>query len=189
MQSFPGGEKALMHYCFSCRILNMGVEAFVYQILNRPGLTISGEVLSDPAGADAVDWIALTEEQEQDGGRERRSPPFFLRGGCDLAAIDHYARMVASEVAGEYNLVRNGIHIRLDHSLLTRYAIEGVPDDAAAAFYRLGYTSEDFSSSLFAHRRAGRWVLSLLADFWIALYRHNATGFFFRFSARRVTAC
>ena len=154
----------------------MGVEAFVYQVLNRPGLTISGEVLSDPAGAEAVDWIALSDEQEEDDAGERRSPPFFLRGGCDLAAIDHYARMVSSEVEGEYNLVRDGIHIRLDHSLLTRYAIDGVPDDAAAAFYRLGYAREDFRSPLFAQRRPGRWVLSLLADLWVALYRHNATG-------------
>src|SRR5438477_539613 len=176
MQSLPGGEKVLLHYCFSCRILNMGVEAFVYQILNRPGLTINGEVLSDPAGADSVDWIALADEQEQDGAPERHSPPFFLRGGCDLAAIDHYARMVSSEVTGEYNLVRDGIHIRLDHSLLTRYAIEGVPQEAAAPFYRLGYIPDDFSSPLFARRRSGRWVLSLLADLWVALYRHNATG-------------
>jgi len=176
MQSLPGGEKVLLHYCFSCRILNMGVEAFVYQILNRPGLTINGEVLSDPAGADSLDWIALADEQEQDGAPERHSPPFFLRGGCDLAAIDHYARMVSSEVTGEYNLVRDGIHIRLDHSLLTRYAIEGVPQQAAAPFYRLGYIPDDFSSSLFARRRSGRWVLSLLADLWVALYRHNATG-------------
>ena len=154
----------------------MGVEAFVYQILNRPGLTINGEVLSDPAGADSLDWIALADEQEQDGAPERHSPPFFLRGGCDLAAIDHYARMVSSEVTGEYNLVRDGIHIRLDHSLLTRYAIEGVPHAAAAAFYRLGYIPDDFSSPLFARRRSGRWVLSLLADLWVALYRHNATG-------------
>src|SRR5205823_9343530 len=115
-------------------------------------------------------------EQEQDGALERHLPPFFLRGGCDLAAIDHYARMASSEVAGEYNLVRDGIHIRLDHSLLTRYAIEGVPKDAAAAFYRLGYIPDDFNSSLFTRRRPGRWVLSLLADLSVALYRHNATG-------------
>jgi FkbH-like protein len=176
MQTLPGGEKVLLHYCFSCRILNMGVEAFVYQLLNRPGLTVTGEVLSDPAGADPVDWIALTEEQEQDDAPARQSAPVFLRGGCDLAAIDHYARMVSSEVAGEYNLIRNGIHIRRDHSLLTRYAIEGVPEAAAAAFYRLGYAPEDFRSSLFNPARPGRWVLSLLADLWVPLYRHNATG-------------
>jgi hypothetical protein len=53
----------LLHFCFSCRILNMGVEAWLYQLLGRPQLTVRGEVLSDPVGAEPVDWItAITDE-------------------------------------------------------------------------------------------------------------------------------
>jgi FkbH-like protein len=37
----------LRHFCFSCRILHMYVEHFVYNFLGRPALEIQGEVLSD----------------------------------------------------------------------------------------------------------------------------------------------
>ena len=38
----------LIHFCFSCRILGMGIETWLYNRLRRPALTINGAVLSDP---------------------------------------------------------------------------------------------------------------------------------------------
>ncbi len=37
-----------MHFLFSCRVLNMGVEQWIYNRLGRPELTINGEVSDDP---------------------------------------------------------------------------------------------------------------------------------------------
>ena len=142
-------RRRLLHYCFSCRILNMGVEAFVYQMLGRPALAVEGEVLSDPVTADAVDWITVVSDNETEEARPKDAPPFFLRGGCELAAVEHYARLVSANVRGEYNFVRHGLDYRINHSLLTRYAIEGLPERAAQAVYRLGYAPEDFRSASF----------------------------------------
>ena len=47
----------LRQFCFSCRILGMGVEAWVHQRLGKPALQTRGEVLSDPVAAAPVDWI------------------------------------------------------------------------------------------------------------------------------------
>ena len=169
-------RRRLLHYCFSCRILNMGVEAFVYQMLGRPALAVEGEVLSDPVTADAVDWITVVSDNETEEARPKDAPPFFLRGGCELAAVEHYARLVSANVRGEYNFVRNGLDYRINHSLLTRYAIEGLPEGAAQAVYRLGYAPEDFRSALFSDPLPGHWILNLLPDQWVALYRHKETG-------------
>ena len=52
-------ENKLVHFLFSCRIMNMGIEQFVYSYLNKPELEIRGEVASDiniPA-----DWITLVD--------------------------------------------------------------------------------------------------------------------------------
>jgi len=134
----------------------------------------------------------LQDDEDQDR-RLGNVPPFFLRGGGDLAEIERYATTVWPEVRGEYNVVRNGIDLRLDHSLTTRYAIEGLPAGAAKAICRLGYTLDDFHSSLFSDPRPGCWVLSLFPDQWVAVYRHNATGalipFFVRAENAMLNAC
>ncbi|HLY56813.1 MAG TPA: HAD-IIIC family phosphatase [Stellaceae bacterium] len=174
-------KSILRHFCFSCRTLDMGVEAFVYQTLNRPELKIVGEVLSDPVTASPVDWIDIAQGTRQEGietGIEtgKSHTPFSLRGGCDLAVIEHYARLVSADVSGSYNIMRNGIDLRLDHSLTTRYAIAGVPKAAATAICRLGYQPEDFACSLFSSPRHGCWVFSFIPDQWVTIYEHKETG-------------
>src|SRR5438477_186136 len=145
-------------------------------LLRRPALVVEGEVLSDPVTADAVDWITVVSDNETEEARPKDPAPFCLRGGCELAAVEHYARLVSANVRGEYNFVRNGLDYRINHSLLTRYAIEGLPEGAAQAVYRLGYAPEDFRSALFSDPLPGHWILNLLPDQWVALYRHKETG-------------
>ena len=178
VRSFGNRRGLMLHFCFSCRILGMGVEAFVYQLLGRPEMAIAGDVLSDPIGAAPVDWIELvtTDDGEAETPIAKTLPPFFLRGGCDLSIFEHYARTMSPLVEGEYYAVRNGIALRLDHSVVMRYAIEGLPAGAADAAYRLGYAPEDFRSALFNRSRHGCWVLSLAPDQWCPIYRHNGSG-------------
>ncbi len=162
---FEGGLKTLIHYCFSCRILNMGVEAFIYQkVLNRPALTVKGDVLSNPITADPVDWIENVFSHDELTDRAKNGAPVSLRGGCDLAILDHYFRVISAEVRGEYNISRNDITLRLDHSLITRYAVNGIPPAAIDAARALGYVPEDFRSPVFSDPRSGCWVMSFLPD-------------------------
>ena len=59
MHSGAAGTR-LAHFCFSCRILNMGVETWLYQHLGRPAMKIAGEVLSNPVrDTRMVDWITV----------------------------------------------------------------------------------------------------------------------------------
>jgi FkbH-like protein len=179
-QLFEGVHKRLIHFCFSCRILGMGVEAYVYRtLLDRPALAVRGEVLSDPLGAEQVDWIEKLPcdvEQSQSDVASIASGSISLRGGCDLAIVEHYARMAFSEVRSEYNLSRNGISLRCDHSVITRYSIETPPAAAFSAIHALGYEPSDFQSALFSDPRPGVWILSCIPDTWVPVYRHNSTG-------------
>jgi hypothetical protein len=170
-------RKALIHYCFSCRALGMGVESYLYQLLGRPDLTVRGEVLSNPIEDPEVDWISVTEPTRPDHVAVPHLPSsIYLRGGCDLMVVEHYARMVSPRVFGEYNIERNGLAVRLDHTLLTRYAIEGLPTNAAAAFAVLGYQPDDLKSEIPSMRSPATLVLSYTPDFWVPVYRHRQTG-------------
>ncbi len=174
--------RALVYFCFSCRILNMGVEDWLYQRLGRPDLTIVGDVLGDPpARAQPVDWISLA---ALGSGAERQSPParmldvVYARGTCHVRPLSHYFSMVAREVIEDFDTVRNGRTMPLNHSIFAHYALYGVPSGACEAFAHLGYTDADFTSFIAAPPSGARmlWVLNFWTEAGANLYRHRATG-------------
>jgi hypothetical protein len=180
MQS-GGGWKKLVHFCFSCRILNMGVESWLYRRLGRPQLRVAGEVLTDVIhDKRKIDWITVTLK----GGAEEpeAAPPaldyFYARGGCDLLAVSHYFSIVARELHGEFSLVRNGANLRLDHSVFARYGLLGLDKPGRQALHAFGFRGPDFETVLhdLPPNGKGVWLLSFLADVDNALYRHRATG-------------
>ncbi len=173
-------RSTLLHYCFSCRILNMGVEVWLYQALGRPALRTRGTPPSDPITAPPVDWItAITEEK--DGAAVAVTPQGPLstvsaRGGCVLMPLIHYFTMTASSVVGEYNTMREGISVRLDHSLCFRHAVEGLSAEAMASIEPLGFQAKDFESRFFEHDGPEPlWVFSNWADLGLPIYQHRRT--------------
>jgi FkbH-like protein len=174
--------KALTHFCFSCRILNMGVEAWAYQLLGRPRLRVQGEVLSDPVRAAPVDWITLDAPGLADTQTEQskfRVDHVYARGACELNAVTHYLGMVADNLVVEFDTIRDGRRMLWQHSMFARHAIEGLSEAGLRAASLLGYTSNDFRSVLqHTHEQTGSavWLLSFVADASGKLYRHRETG-------------
>jgi hypothetical protein len=94
-----------------------------------------------------------------------------------LAPLLHYFAAGACETIGEYNTVRQGNVIRLDHSLCFRHALDGLAPEEVTAATLLGYEAQDFRSRYFEH--AGPhplWVFSNWADLGMPIYRHRETG-------------
>ncbi len=176
----------LLHYCFSCRILGMGIETWLYRRLGRPRLNVLGEVRTDPrADQRVIDWIRLSETN--DGATSTRAGRRFdwvaARGGCDLQALSHYFRVGSAEVIGEFNVGRRGFDARIDHSVFLRHALEGLNPDAIQESFKLGYRPEDFKTALTSpHQGNGLIVLSLWADVAYALYRHQRLKFLVPFA-------
>src|SRR5262249_22907977 len=127
-QTAKGGE--LSQFNFSCRILNMGVEDWLYRHLGRPELAGSVEALGHPRDeASPADWVTLVESGAEGATAQaaaKRVSTVFMRGGCDLRALEHYLGQISERVVDELNLVRDGLMIRIDHSLVLRHAIEGL---------------------------------------------------------------
>ena len=61
--SLDPAERSLTDFLFSCRILNMGVEQWLYDRLGRPSVAVVGEVASelDTEAQGSVDWITRDE--------------------------------------------------------------------------------------------------------------------------------
>jgi len=167
----------LAHFCFSCRILNMGVEAWLYRHLGRPTLHVSGEVAADAKTDREIDWISFGPPDSQACSADRDVGAVFIHGGCDLAPLSHYFGMVSEQVTARFNTVRRGVDTPFQHSQFLAYAARGLSPREASACLLLGYEPANFWASLLEEAAsADLWVLSFWADALFNLYEHRASG-------------
>lgn len=82
----------LIHYVFSCRIMSMGIEQWVYAKLNFPEIEIVGETASELREGECPQYITEIELNEKDFERDDLSQiidkntqlKIFAIGACDL---------------------------------------------------------------------------------------------------------
>src|SRR5579871_6340032 len=84
----------LRHFLFSCRVLNMGVEQFLYQHLDFPKLKKGSGAVSELSESPVVDWIALVADAEPvEAAPARQSGlTLCLHGPCEFVQSAHYLR-------------------------------------------------------------------------------------------------
>lgn len=85
-------ENKLIHFLFSCRIMNMGVEQFVYSYLKQPNIEIKGETASKLDYK--IDWIELVEnlEYKKTEKKNKNNANVLFKGPCDLYSILEYIK-------------------------------------------------------------------------------------------------
>ena len=83
-------ENKLVHFLFSCRIMNMGIEQFVYNYLKKPQIEIKGEVASTLDSK--VDWIEIVENLEIKTVPvpKLNNKNILFKGPCDLYSTLSY---------------------------------------------------------------------------------------------------
>ncbi len=183
------GRARLHQFCFSCRILNMGVEHWLYERLGRPEVKVAGEVLSDLESGIKVDWI----NAEDTSGKEHAAPSsevwpgrVFIRGACTVSPLAHYFQIVAREVVGEFYEMRNFVQIRRDHSLMLQYGLEGCTPQQWDVLRQLGYEEADLDTAFGdTSNEPSIRILCTWADCQSSVYRHKETGFLIPYKFKR----
>lgn len=107
-------DNKLLHFLFSCRILGMGVENYVYEKLGFPEIDIVGEVRTKLGmHVDWVSerWIDISDSKVNDGKLKKG----LLVGGCDLEGACAY--LAKYDVRKEFATVKNGYPIRTSDSV------------------------------------------------------------------------
>ncbi len=175
-----GVSKMLLHFAFSCRILGMGVEQWLYNRIGRPSLKINGEVLSDPKDTSrTVDWINRENNAVLRHEIKKLNVDCILaHGGCDLSAVTHYFSLHGVDLAPKFNLMRDGFNFRIDHSIFLKYSSSGgLKRPQLDVARRMGYVKEDFESEIFVPSDKRRYLfVSFATDAHYGLYRHRDTG-------------
>jgi FkbH-like protein len=82
-----------LHFLFSCRAMNMGVEQFLWHVIGKPKIISRKPV---EFSADAMpDWISVVDDADSNEVQARpdaQRPLLCLRGACDLSMMAHYLR-------------------------------------------------------------------------------------------------
>lgn len=102
-------EGTLEHFLFSCRIINLGIEQYVYAHLGQPRLSVVGETASSPFEIEAaLDYITLdteaphTEPQDEQHTGYRKLQ-IYASGACDMYYLVGTLANALTEVTFECN--------------------------------------------------------------------------------------
>lgn len=118
-------HKKLEHFLFSCRILNLGVENFIYQQLGCPQLEIVEPISEMLDASRKVDYISVmsstdmhqTEQQKHKGEKKK----VLLLGGCDLDQVCFYLESAHVDVLTDFNYTsENGQPIHRESTIYLR---------------------------------------------------------------------
>ncbi len=176
------GGNTLLHFAFSCRILGMAIEAWLFRRLKRQTLLVVGEVVTNVFDeTPVIDWVHVV-SAATDSTQDKQARPLryvVVRGACDMRALAHYFTNVADEVIDELQLARSGKLALIGHSLITSQALRGMPAAAIEAFAPLGFLPEDFDSALGRPAEGpGAWLFGFNLDMNTPIYRHIKTAAF-----------
>ena len=101
--------KKLIHFVFSCRTMNMGIEQYVYELLDRPDLEVVGPVSYGVETHDRIDWINAHEQATEEPGA--KGAKLLLLGGCDLLQLANYCSTNRLEFV---NRAKGDVTVRYD---------------------------------------------------------------------------
>lgn len=169
----------LLHFLFSCRILNLGVEQFIYARLHFPGIDINGEVIGQLNKTDSPDWIELGEYVKEndipgeiDSKRSDtiKKPVVFFKGGCDLSQMLFYVKG-HFQIQEELNYVmRNNLPMAYEHTdILLQVFNKKLPRHEKIPFLDNGI----FNTKVFDFKYDAL-LYSVLSDYTQVEYRHQS---------------
>ena len=181
---------ALSDFLFSCRVMGMGVEQWLYDRLGRPELEVVGDVASTLSGS--VDWITLVDGAMPSSGlsvdrtgdgrvtrpaaeRPDRTGRILIVGGCDLSTT---ADFLGGDIVTEFaHPGETGAFIHAGHTETLRQSATGLTQDQADLVAILPLVDAGtYRSAAVVDPDYDTLVLSVLTDYTQGLYRHRSTG-------------
>lgn len=182
----------LLHFLFSCRTIGMGIEQYVYELLDYPTLNVVGEVINQVENKKIVNWIKsdtetnTTSQDKKNMTNQTKQVSVLFKSPCDLSAIMPYlGKSNNTKITCEFNYVnQNGVTITAFNN--TTHIIESQTLDkkqinevlADAPFLDEGA----FQTATFKKK----WdfiFMSILPDEHEGVYLHKKTGIKICFSS------
>jgi len=183
----------LVHFLFSCRSMNMGIESWLYNYLGRPQLDVIGDVAINLAPDLDYSYIKQTIKPSKASNNSHNknatldSARLLLVGGCDLDQVVHY--LSYPYIDTDFNYVNSkGLNVHKEHTILIRQlcfssinydeVLDSIPIlDIKDKVYKLFNTDWDCL------------IYSPLNDYSRGLYKHKEFGFILPFDSFNINWC
>lgn len=172
-------EGKLLHFCFSCRTLGMGIEQYVYGKLEKPELTVVGEVISDLSGEGFPGWINQESPDEKAEGLRAQAADHsvLIKGPCDLFQILPYIAN-RSLIDTEFTYV-NEKGVTIESTGHTTHIVEAMrlsPTEKQRVLAEVPFADPGiYCDNLYTHPYK-LVVISILTDANLGVYRRKGTG-------------
>lgn len=169
----------LRHFLFSCRILNLGIETYVYKKLGCPKVSVVGPVASSLTSQNEIDWISEVENFE--GNKEKEPKKGRIRllmlGGCDLEQMCHYIDDSKFEIIKEFNYPnRNGVPVHREHSAYL-CELESLSENEKQQIAQLPFGDAKMLESIIFSNDYDVLVYSVLMNYTHELYENRVHKF------------
>jgi FkbH-like protein len=179
---FAHDELAMVNFSFSCRILNMGVERWVYRQLGSLPIAVEGDVATDLHDLAPIDWVTI-----DDGGAMIHEPTpadsigskgrVLIKGGCDLSVITaHLGGLVETEFSFPSS---SGALVHQEHTEILRRATTQTLEAYGSVIDQIPFLDRAAYSSKIRTEPSsfGTIVYSMLMDYTQGLYRYRDSNF------------
>ena len=174
-------HRRLIHYLFSCRILHMGVENWLYQKLGCPALEISGDVVTPLQPDLPIDWIrhveTLGDDDPSDSGARPGSVSILVKGGCDLLQIKNYLIRCPRFDVEVNHVGPKGMMINDSHTEIIRRAHPDTITRYGDIIDRLPFYDRHSFVTRFFDGPHDVVMYSVLEDYTRGLYRYRDSDF------------
>ena len=191
-------KKKLIHFLFSCRTLGMGIEQYIYQMLNYPEISTIGDVSSSLQKSEIVNWIRLVDnekkskkESDKKGRNISKDNIYvFMKGPCDVSSVLAYMKS-SSNVITEFNFVDPmGVTITgQNHSTMIVQSLNMTDSEINSIIEDAPFYSRDNFKTNILKSNAKIYIYSMLSDGHDGLYIHNKTGLMIPFSSGNHSLC
>ena len=177
---FAERENELIHFLFSCRILNMGVEQYIYHLLGKPQITIVPDV-SSSLDLPMPDWINRESSNTDKRKKKTLKGNILLKGPCDLEQMFSFIED-SPNIITEFTYI-NDKGNSIEHHNHTTQIINALVlnDDDKKRLSSLPFCDSKMYDTVFFDESTNLVMLSLFNDPHLGVYKERSTGFFMAF--------
>ena len=167
-------QNSLLHFIFSCRIINLGVPQYVYSKLKFPKIKIIPDV-AENLDLTTPDWIIESKafSIEQKNNNNKNNYKIFFKGGCDLSQMLFYLKEYKIDIEEETNYVSSEnfpIHNEHTQVLLDSIELSQITKTSILDLDFLPFIDSQFYSTKLFDCQYNILVYSVLMDYTQQLY-------------------
>ncbi|MUP37924.1 hypothetical protein [Labilibaculum euxinus] len=171
-------KNELEHFVFSCRIINLGIEQFVYSSLNFPKINIVPDV-AIPLNLSKPDWVSVIDKARvsthlSESKNDISKCKILFKGECDLFQMLFYLQDYDCNVIRESNYTgKNNFIINREHTQMLIDSREMSKEQVNYLVKKLPFIDcKSYRSSVFTDTY-NVFVYSLIMDFTQEMYEHK----------------